>query len=570
MRKKSKKLMLFLSLLLSTAIMFSACASKKNTDNDVPDSAENTSQEETVHRLKLMGPSKFGGNYVKWEDRSKFPAWQLFEEGLKERKLELEYEFVVPEQYATVIQTRMAAAVNLPDIVNISPLDDTTALSLGSNGTIIDINGAIDSYSDGTIKQKYEGNLSFSKRLTTAPDGKRYWFATAIAGNNIILNNGKSVPNLEIIGSAIRKDWLDKLGLPIPSTVEEWKSALKAFRDNDMNGNGVKDEVLLFDPYSYSFFTGIAQWFGLVPDIIALDTSSNKVVSPWYQEGVKDYFKLMNDLAKEGIFDVSLVGATDEVGNQRIAENKISGLRSYSIASWFEDLVKGVENAEYAILPPLTAKKGITPFMLCDAADLSFDKFAITKNCKDVKGAIKLFDYVFSDDFSRLSFSGVEGEDYVLDSQGKATVIDPKLTREAAYKQNKGSIGIFIHNNIFPRLQSWISSTPTKAEELLEKLPNDKQRAGARRRLDLLEYRPYVTSPFSSTMYAIASPEELEITNKYFTALKTYSEELSMNLILGNESLDKWDTYIKKLQDLGLDKMIKVYSDRYNRYKEAK
>ena len=47
-------------------------------------------------------------------------------------------------------------------------------------------------------------------------------------------------------GYYIRKDWLRKLGLKEPKTVEELYEVLIAFRDKDPNGNGKKDEIPVF------------------------------------------------------------------------------------------------------------------------------------------------------------------------------------------------------------------------------------------------------------------------------------------------------------------------------------
>lgn len=51
----------------------------------------------------------------------------------------------------------------------------------------------------------------------------------------------------------INKVWLDKLGLPVPTTLSELKSTLIAFRDNDCNGNGDATDEVPMD------FNG---WFG--------------------------------------------------------------------------------------------------------------------------------------------------------------------------------------------------------------------------------------------------------------------------------------------------------------------
>jgi len=144
------------------------------------------------------------------------------------------------------------------------------------------------------------------------------------------------------------------------------------------------------------------------------------------------------------------------------------------------------------------------------------------------------------------------------------------LTSQERYQKRIGPMGIFLNNMMFPRIIGKKATAELQTEqEFLESLPNDKSRRGAKRRFEIMEYRPYVTSPFSSSMYALPSEEELELVNKYYNALKTYSEELTMGLILGTESLDDWDKHIQKLKELGLDEMIKVYSARHQRYVDA-
>ncbi|MCB2478098.1 ABC transporter substrate-binding protein, partial [Listeria monocytogenes] len=41
------------------------------------------------------------------------------------------------------------------------------------------------------------------------------------------------------------KAWLEKLGLTTPETTEELYEALIAFRDQDPNGTGLKDEITM-------------------------------------------------------------------------------------------------------------------------------------------------------------------------------------------------------------------------------------------------------------------------------------------------------------------------------------
>lgn len=75
------------------------------------------------------------------------------------------------------------------------------------------------------------------RKMSTTQDGKLYslnsditYAYSARSGNNAIV---------------INKAWLDKLGMDIPTTWDEITEVLKAFKENDMNGNGEADEVPL-------------------------------------------------------------------------------------------------------------------------------------------------------------------------------------------------------------------------------------------------------------------------------------------------------------------------------------
>ena len=47
-------------------------------------------------------------------------------------------------------------------------------------------------------------------------------------------------------GYAVRKDWLDRLGLEVPKTIDEFYAVLKAFKENDANGNGDPNDEIPF------------------------------------------------------------------------------------------------------------------------------------------------------------------------------------------------------------------------------------------------------------------------------------------------------------------------------------
>ena len=596
-----KNCLRILTAMLAATCLFSACsngADTQSSSSSLPESS-NTSNDtsggqETAEpvTIRIMDKHRLE-TYYNYNDREDFPAFDLYEKELEKRGIILEKELVANEQYGTVVQTRMAAASDLPDLINLTPLDDVTALNLGINGQILDWLKPMEKYSrpdplapeniNGdpslSLKQRLEKITPFAISLCTAPDGNMYWMPNARYRAPVKLADGTMVEDLDVVGACIRYDWLQKVNMEVPTTVEEFLEALRAFQKNDVNGNGQKDEMYSIDCYSYSFFSGIAQWFGLTPGVVGIDPNNDRVTSAWYQDGVKDYFKLLKQMVDEGLMDVGLVGATEEMFNQAIAENRIAGLRTYANLTWFADLIKDDPEAEYASIAPIQAVEGIAPFMLCDSNKLVYDKYAMTKACtEEVQEAIiHYYDFATGTDVAKLlSNNGVEGVDYeyVDDERNPGRKVVKSLlsgTTQENYEAHTGGINFFLHG------VPWMSgedpdvlaklNTATVQDTLDGWEGSDKGKRGFIRKIEQMVHRPYVVSPFSSSTYAIPTQEEQEVLTTYLTALNSYSDELGMNLILGNESLDNWDSFMQKFRELGLDEVIKVNDARYQRYK---
>lgn len=596
-----KNCLRILTAMLAATCLFSACsngADTQSSSSSLPESSNTSSDtsggQETAEPVTIRVMDKHRlETYYNYNDREDFPAFDLYEKELEKRGIILEKELVANEQYGTVVQTRMAAASDLPHLINLTPLDDVTALNLGINGQILDWLKPMEKYSrpdplapeniNGdpslSLKQRLEKITPFAISLCTAPDGNMYWMPNARYRAPVKLADGTMVEDLDVVGACIRYDWLQKVNMEVPTTVEEFLEALRAFQKNDVNGNGQKDEMYSIDCYSYSFFSGIAQWFGLTPGVVGIDPNNDRVTSAWYQDGVKDYFKLLKQMVDEGLMDVGLVGATEEMFNQAIAENRIAGLRTYANLTWFADLIKDDPEAEYACIAPIQAVEGIAPFMLCDSNKLVYDKYAMTKACtEEVQEAIiHYYDFATGTDVAKLlSNNGVEGVDYefVDDERNPGRKVVQSLlsgTTQENYEAHVGGINFFLHG------VPWMSgedpdvlaklNTGTVQDTLDGWEGSEKGKRGFIRKIEQMVHRPYVISPFSSSTYAIPTQEEQEVLTTYLTALNSYSDELGMNLILGNESLDNWDSFMQKFRDLGLDEVIKVNDARYQRYK---
>jgi len=543
-KKPFMSAMMAVVLITSVTACNSGSSNGSGADGKKGEAGGKTETGQPSGKLRLLGPA--GSNkYIKFEDREKYPVWKEVDKLLDEAGLELDYEMVPSEQYNVVIKTRMASGSNLPDIVNISALDNTTVLNLAKQGVLLDLNPLIEKYSNGNIKKMYDQEIPYARKTTTSPDGNMYWFSNL---HNKTYKGTQPAPvSLTML---LRKDWLEKLNLQVPANAEEYLQTLKTMREKDANGNGQQDEVLVYDPGSFS--GAIAQWFGLGTDISAVDVENKKVVSPWYQDGIKDYFRYLQRLAKEGVLDTSLIGATGEQRQQKMTENKVASLTDYNLETYQEPTIKG--GGEFLPLMPLPAAEGITPAAQLEPPFLVWQKYAITKDCKNVEAAIKFFDTIYSERYADLLYWGIEGQTYKKDENGAKVYInngsDEELAKTGQVNGNK-----LFGDTVFPRVQF------ANLESELVSVPKHK----ADNELSILNYKPYFVN-MNNNYLAIPDDQQLETKTKILTNLNTYSAELATKLALGQKSLDDWDQYIAELKKLGLDQLLEIDQQLLNRY----
>ena len=572
--------LIFVFLILSLIGCGTSTPQKKGDDGTDTETLKiSTDNTEKPMKLKLLGPTN-ANRYIKFEEREEYPVWQELEKLIEKYNLELEYEIVPREQYGVVIQTRMASASNLPDIANLYGIDDITALNFAQQKIIVELNSLINKYSNGNIKSMQEKNFPFATKLTTAPDGNRYWFTNLHTTTHKLDDNSRAPTNYGLT-MIIRKDWLVTLGIGIPANAEEYLNALKAMRVQDVNNNGVTDEILI---YNISSFDGaIAQWLGLGTGMTAIDLESNKVVSPWYQPGIKEYFMYLNKLVKEGLIDTSLVSATPEREAQALSENRVASLHDYGTQSYREAMVQGAK-AEYLPLMPLSAVEGITPKAQLEPPNLVWQKYVITKACKDIKAAITFFDMVHSEEYGSLLLNGIEGLTFAVVDGDRYSLENTSWEERAKTRRIAGNV--LYGDTVFPRIQvahgtklRETAEEKAAVEEKLNKIRSEKslvfnaENESPEYKLSYIEnitkYKPFFYN-FNSNFFAISSKEQVDERRKLGANLDTYANELAINLALGRASLDDWDKNMKELKELGLDDIIKLEQQLHDRYNSIK
>ncbi len=134
--------------------------------------------------------------------------------------------------------------------------------------------------------------------------------------------------NSAIDGAAFlwaRQDWLDKLSLPVPKTTDELYNVMKAFVEQDPDGNGKKDTVGMMLNKDF-LAPGVAEAIGIFNAFDAYPKawvrgSDGKLVYGSAQPEVKEALVYLNKLYKEGLIEKDF-GAKD---SSKAAELAASG-----------------------------------------------------------------------------------------------------------------------------------------------------------------------------------------------------------------------------------------------------
>jgi putative aldouronate transport system substrate-binding protein len=197
----------------------------------------------------------------------------------------------------------------------------------------------------------------------------------------------------------IRKDWLDKLGLPLPGNLQEFYQALVAFKEKDPGGVG-RNNVVPFSMGSDVFWASHTLTYPFMnQNLSTRDRWVNIVVDrylcmPGYKEGIR----FLNKLYNEGLVDRNfpLYRTEDELFNNI----KTGYIGSYS-DNWdriyrdndriLEDLQKNIPGAELVAVDCTTDAGGVSRRAIYDAAGAII---FMPASCKNPEAALRYLNWL--------------------------------------------------------------------------------------------------------------------------------------------------------------------------------
>ncbi|MBR5519026.1 MAG: extracellular solute-binding protein [Clostridia bacterium] len=560
--KKTRVGALILVLIMVMTFAFTGCGDKKNAvatkDNLNPLGQMPFSKDKVT--LEIMMPSS--GNVEDYET-NKYTL-----ELEKAGNVDIKFNLLSPADSDTVINLKLSSGQDLPDIIN-TPLKDDVVATYGPAGMFVVLN---DYYANSSYYLKpqleayqQETGVDLLKYITMS-DGNIY----GIIKYNESLQN--EVPN----PLWINKAWLAKAGMEVPTTLDEFTAALTYFKNHDMNGNGKMDEIPMVDCAEGGLLNIIENAFvktGVDDITIKADGTLDMAYAT---EGYKEFLKYANSLYSAGLIDpVTFSQDNATLRTLLNGEETRVGVFTNTSTSILTAGSARRENHEYApMFLDNPAKPGYSTFKYMQT--MPSQAMFITKDCEYPETAFRIADYMCSEKMTVWSRWGEEGTDWIrldestpgmYDFIGAPAYLEPVLqwgSKQNAHWYN-GTPG-FRRANVALGMSSTDTSQQSKAfaiEELHKRYsdpnwskddPNTK-----------LFYEKAIPERVYKLIY---TEDELLERSDIINAIDPYVKQMRYDFITGKTNIDTgWDSYIKELKGMNVDRLAEINNAAYNRMK---
>lgn len=225
-------------------------------------------------------------------------------------------------------------------------------------------------------------------------------------------------------GAIIRKDWLDHLGLDVPSTIDELYEVLWQFTYNDPDNNGMDDTFGLVDRNDLVFgaFKTISSYFG-TPNNWAVE--QNKLIPEFETPEYMDTMNFMRKLYLEKLINQDFAITSKQVQRDFF----IRGTAGVYIGSMtdsqrlYDEAKKINPKVEYVLVNRIAGPKGYRVWSIPNYNGLYlFSKKAI-KTEDELREILAFFDRTMDKDVSNLMRYGFEGRHHTV-TDGIVTLPD--------------------------------------------------------------------------------------------------------------------------------------------------
>ncbi|WP_135552407.1 extracellular solute-binding protein [Paenibacillus cymbidii] len=438
-------------------------------------------------------------------DRPHIPREQDPIRQMIEKKLNIDFDLTIVAQDAFNKLNVMIAGGSTPDLIWSNRAE------------------AVKLYQQGVVATLDEA-LNQTPKLKALYDDK-WWQGMKFEGKTIGIPSYDDISGIN--GWWIRNDWLKKLNLKVPTTPDELLQVLRAFTNDDPDGNGKKDTYGILvganrgmDQLSLMF--GVNPSFHDVnPPYVSLD--NGKLVYDNADPRMKDALGYLNTIVKENLIDPDWVTLVDDA---KFKERIFKGKVGFTLNDWrlmepnytkqMQDI--GGSVPEWVVIPSMKGPRGDQAL---EVQKFQKNMWVISKEAAKDPGKLKRI-------MEMLEYFYTDKEIYPYLAYG---------VKDVHWKEEGGKIATtdaFLDpNNFWIRHYAFVRKGDDPLYFNIRNPKTNDYQAINRKYIKENPVFPYLSQDPADTLY---------------TDRIKYVQEMNIKFITGKEPLSKWDDYVKTLE----------------------
>lgn len=434
----------------------------------------------------------------------------------------------------------LLASGDYPDIIsyhwgqsNIYPGGATKALD---DGIALGLNDVMEKWAPNLTKVLKE-NPDWDKQAKT-DDGK-YWMFPFIRGDDVLMT---------FQGPIVREDWLKDLNMELPETIDDWHVMLTAFKEKKGAAaplTYMENANLLEGDHCFVGAYGIARNFYQENGVVKYGP-----IDPRY----KDFLTTFRQWYAEGLLDRDFATVDNPTVTADITSGK-SGATIHNAGGGIGTYLNTMKDkaASYSVTgaPYPVLNKGDKPlFGQKDLAIPGTDVSVVCATSKNIEMAVRLLDYGYTEAGHMLMNFGVDGKSYnLVDNYPKYS---EEVTKNPEGLSFSEALGSYCNGTCNPVVQD---------ARYIEQFLTWPQQIAAVPRWANTDTEKYQL-PAAITQKGDESDELAKI----MADINTYQREMFLKFVVGSESLDNYDNYVKTIEKMNIARAIELKQAALDRY----
>ncbi|QTD39458.1 extracellular solute-binding protein [Sporosarcina sp. Te-1] len=525
--------------LLLAASLLGACSKGDSKDGEGPVVKVNETGMPIVdEKIQVEG---FGAKRFASQDWDNLMLWDEYE---KMTNIEVKWHTVATEVLAEKRNLELSAG-NYPEFYFAAAIPKADLIKYGRQGVFLPLNDYIEKYAPN-FKAILEQYPSIKAGITMA-DGNIYGFPAIYDPEFDALRAGTPW---------ILQEWLDNVGMKEPETTEELYQVLKAFKEQDPNGNGIADEI----PWGGG--DGINAFIDFLRGSFGLNKQGRMNINLDFKEGTetfrfvpatdeyKELLKYLNKLYTEGLINQDVFTTTGLEFTTLASKGNIGVLSEIDPKTLMK--LDG-----YVGLPVLEGPTGERAYNAVSTGLGNMGMFVLTEKAKNPEAMVRWMDHFYGEEGNKMFFMGFEGVTYENDENGNPQYMEnitnnpDGLNLDQAISEYLTWPGGYYPGIVRQKFFQGAEGTKASAENAAKAKP----------------FRVKDEDIIPGLNYTM---DEQDQVSSIMTDIQTYIDEMTAGFITGRKSFDEWGSYIDEMNKMGAQTYLEISQQAYDRMKVEK